>query len=114
MRLSDALKNSILEGAMKAIDANGPGRLVLIKGRDGPMISEHVLSHPCAKVSKGVLEFNSIEDDPSAREGGQPTWARIYDGSRRWVLDLKVGEEVAVGDVEKGQTVKILAGRLRA
>ena len=117
MIVSPKVKTSWLEGTRDTIDAAGQARLVLITGdRDtGSMLSEHPLSVPCGTVKNLTLTFGAIGDDASARTSGKPSWARIYNGARRWVMDLEVGTEVTVPDfIEKGQTVKVVSGRLKA
>lgn len=108
MNVSDAVKDAWLLGTLNVIDAKGPARLVILS--DGKVVSDHTLSHPCATLINHELRFAPIEE-AEARFDGTASQAKIYDGERRWVLDLEVGTEVAV---EQGQTVKVVSGKLRA
>ena len=108
--LKTTLRNARLNLIRDAIDADiDSGYIELLSGIRVATGSEFVgnavlavgtFSKPCAPDAiNGVLTFDSITGD-NALDDGQVVWARVYDGSGQFVMDMSVGQTGSGADIE--------------
>ena len=127
LRLAMETRNELAQVFQRLIDATESAGEIWIHGGEQPnfadaptikpVLSRLTFAHnSAAAATDGVLEFEPIAEDDSAKATGVATWARIVDGDGNTVFDCDVSDEDGRGTIRLN-TVNIVAGgpvRLRS
>lgn len=114
------VRNARLQQVVDAIDA-GAGSGILKIGTAGMalILSNIILSKPCATIAAGVLTFANLPlTDPSAILGGTATEGEITDSSGNVVISgLTVGLAgadliISATNINAGDTVSFISGTI--
>lgn len=123
VRMTDAVKNSLLSQIKSAIDSGTSGGTIKIYSGSIPanptvaptpglqnILGTLTFAHPsCGTVSAGVLTMDPITQDSSADDNGTAGWARIANSAGVTVMDVNVSVQGGSGAIQLN-TTNIVAG----